>query len=274
MRVATAIDVIVLAGDRGTDDPLAKSAGVTGKTLVPVAGQPMLTRVLSGIAGWQGLNRILLVAPFGQDYQSAVDAAGLAADRLLWLEPAGSPSQSVAKALAAADRTRPVLLATGDHPLLSHEWMDQLLSVNGDADLQAGLVDWEAVMRRFPGSRRTRYRFSDRAICGTNLFVFRSQKADAVVRRWRQVEQDRKRPWRIVSLLGWANLARYLAGRLGLHEAFSALSDRLNVDIRPVLLDDPLCAVDVDSIADLQLVEQVIAEREQARGQAERGQAC
>jgi CTP:molybdopterin cytidylyltransferase MocA len=270
MKPVAAIDVIVLAGDRGPDDPLAKAAGVTGKTLVPVSGQPMLTRVLDALAGWPGLNRILLVASCNQAYRSAVDTSSIAADQLVWVEPAGSPSQSVAKALAAADRAHPVMLTTGDHPLLSHQWLDQLLSADPNADLQVGLVDWAAVMQRFPGSRRTRYRFSDRSICGTNLFVFRSEKADAVVRRWRQVEQDRKRPWRIVSLLGWANLARYLAGKLALNAAFVALSTRLNVDIRPVLLDDPLCAVDVDSAADLKLVEQVFLERRQA----ERGRAC
>ncbi|MFU8832926.1 MAG: NTP transferase domain-containing protein, partial [Wenzhouxiangella sp.] len=193
-----------------------------------------------------------------------VDAAALAAVQLVWIEPADSPSQSVAKALAAADRTRPVLLATGDHPLLSHQWVDQLLAADSGADLQVGLVDWNAVMQRFPGSRRTRYRFSDRSICGTNLFVFRSEKADVVIGRWRQVEQDRKRPWRIVSLLGWTNLARYLAGRLSLDEAFDALSVRLKVTVGPTLLNDPLSAVDVDSAADLELVGQVIEERERS----------
>ncbi|MFU8833090.1 MAG: nucleotidyltransferase family protein, partial [Wenzhouxiangella sp.] len=200
MKMASPVDVIVLAGDRGPGDPLATAAGVAGKTLVPVAGQAMLTRVLRCLVGWPGTNRVLLVAPSSPDYVAAVDAAALAAGQLVWIEPAGSPSQSVAKALAAADRTRPVLLATGDHPLLSHQWFDQLLAANSNADLQVALVDWKAVIERFPGSRRTRYRFSDRSICGTNLFIFRSEKADVVVGRWRQVEQDRKRPWRIVSL--------------------------------------------------------------------------
>jgi hypothetical protein len=66
------------------------------------------------------------------------------------------------------------------------------------------------------------------------------------------------------SLLGWANLARFLAGRLALDPAFEALSRSVGVRVRPVLLDDPLAAVDVDSPADLALVEQVLAERGQS----------
>jgi CTP:molybdopterin cytidylyltransferase MocA len=258
------IDVIVLAGDRGPGDPLAVDAGVVGKTLVPVRGEAMLVRVLRTIAGWQRLHRLILVAPDSPDYRQAVAGTGLEPGRLVWVTPAASLSQSVTAALAATEGRRPVLMTTADHPLLSLGWFEQLLAGETEADLNVGLADWAGVMQRFPGSRRTRYRFSDASICGTNLFLFRHRLADSVLKTWQEVEQQRKRPWRIVSLLGWANLARFLAGRLALDPAFEALSRSVGVRVRPVLLDDPLAAVDVDSPADLALVEQVLAERGQS----------
>jgi CTP:molybdopterin cytidylyltransferase MocA len=259
-----AIDVIVLAGDRGPGDPLAVQAGVGGKTLVPVDGRAMLTRVVDTLAQWPRLARLILVAPNDSAYRRAVSDTGLAQDRLVWIEPAGSLSQSVRLALGAAGERRPVVMATADHPLLQLAWIERLLQAEAKADLLIALADWAAVMARFPGSRRTRYRFSDASICGTNLFLFQTGHADAVLDTWQRVEQERKRPWRIVSLLGWANLARFLSGRLALATAFEALSDSLGLEVRPVLLDDPLAAVDVDTPADLALVEQVLSERRPA----------
>jgi GTP:adenosylcobinamide-phosphate guanylyltransferase len=44
------LSAIVLAGSRGPDDPVARAAGLQHKALVPVAGVPMLQRVLDTLA--------------------------------------------------------------------------------------------------------------------------------------------------------------------------------------------------------------------------------
>ncbi len=261
MNDRDAIDVIVLAGDRGPGDPLARAAGVSGKTLVPVAGRAMLTRVLDTLSAWPGCGRIILLSPGAPDYLAAIDCSRVDADRLLRVDPEPSPSQSVAAAIAAAqvsDRER-LMLVTADHPLLRHAWLDRMAPDGvGARDFRVGVVDWALVAERFPDNRRTRYRFSDRSICGTNLFEFSAAAGRSLVASWRTVEQQRKRPWRIVALLGWANLGRYLTGRLDMASAFGALSDRLGIGLAPVSIDDPLAAVDVDSPADLALVEPLL----------------
>ncbi len=255
------LDVIVLAGDRGSHDPLASHAGVAGKTLVEVGGQPMLLRVLETLSAWSRLGRVVVVAPETPQHRAALDSIDFATVNMARIAPESSPSRSVAAALEACRRERPVLLVTADHPLLDTGWLDQLLQADRHADLTVGLVEYQAVMKRFPGSRRTRYRFRDTSICGTNLFAFHTIRADAVVALWRQIEQQRKRPWRIVSMLGWGMLGRYLSGRLTLSDALEALSDKTGARIGACLLDDPLSAVDVDSPEDLALVEQVIDSR-------------
>lgn len=258
------VDVVVLAGDRGPGDPLATDAGVRGKALVPAAGTALLTRVAQVLSSWRLLGRLIVVAPDHADYRAAIAAAGFdPSSAVTWLVPEPSLSASVRVGLAAAGSPTRLLL-TADHALLDPAWLDDLLAAaarHPKAAVLVGVADWAAVMARFPGSRRTRYRFRDRSICGTNLFVLRASGADRLLRVWAGVEQQRKRPWRIVSLLGWGNLAQYMAGRLSLNEAFGALSSRLNIDIAPVLIDDPLSAVDVDTTADLRLVESVLIER-------------
>lgn len=259
-----AVDRIVLAGDRRRGDPLAVAAGVAGKALVPVAGRPMLSHVTRTLTAWSRKGQVIVVAPDSEAYRRAADAgAPGAADRLVRVAPGRSLTDSVRQALSRV-RSKRCLLLTADHVLLDQAWLEQLLAADASraATLTVGLADWHQVMARFPGSRRTRYRFSDFAACGTNLFLLNDQRgAQSILGHWQQVEQQRKKPWRIVSLLGWGNLSRYLAGRLSVDAAFSALSGRLGTQVRPVRVADPLAAVDVDNAADLALVEQILAER-------------
>lgn len=259
------VDRIVLAGDRRGGDPLAVAAGVAGKALVPVAGRPMLTHVIQTLSAWSRKGQVIVVAPDSEAYRGAADAGAPGeVDRLVRVAPGRSLTDSVGQALSRV-RSRRCLLLTADHVLLDPAWLEQLLAADASpaATLTVGLADWHQVMARFPGSRRTRYRFSDFAACGTNLFLLddRGGGAESILRQWQQVEQQRKKPWRIVSLLGWGNLSRYLAGRLSVDDAFLALSERLGTRVRPVRVADPLAAVDVDNAADLALVEQVLAER-------------
>jgi len=262
------IDVIVLAGDRGRDDPLAVAAEVAGKALVPVAGVPMLTRVLASLGRWQRLGRLILVAQERDDYRAAVADAGFDSRiDLRWMKPAASLIDSVETALSATASECRILL-TADHALLRTRWLDDLLgrAMNHPAALSVGLADWHSVMRRFPNSRRTRYRFRDASVCGTNLFVLKNDPDVLnILYTWRKAEQNRKKPWRIVSLLGWSNLGLYLSGRLTLERAFSALSARVGCAVQPVAMDDPLTAVDVDTPADLELVERVLRADEDQR---------
>ena len=92
------MNIIVLAGDRGPDDPLALQARVAGKTLVPVAGTAMLTRVLKTLSEWERLGQVVVVAPGLADYQQAIKAAELGSI-VEQVAPESSPSQSVAARL-------------------------------------------------------------------------------------------------------------------------------------------------------------------------------
>lgn len=253
--------VIVLAGDRGPGDPLAAAGGVAGKVLVEISGKPMLTYVMEAVSKFVVDGRILIVCPNGPAY---LEAADVGRDYKL-IEPASGPAASALAALEHLESDVPVLLVTGDHPLLQPAWLEQFASTARDsgADAVVGLVDHARIVERFPSSRRTRYRFSDVSVCGTNLFFFASSHGRRIVEYWYAFEADRKKPWRIVRRLGLWNLLRYLIGALSLAGALESLSRRSGVRLEAVMVNAPEAAVDVDSPADLALATEIIDERKQ-----------
>jgi GTP:adenosylcobinamide-phosphate guanylyltransferase len=267
---AVPLNVVVLAGDRGPDDPLCLAAGVPAKALVPVGGRRVLDRVLDALDSLPPGGARIISGPAAAALATVPDLADrLRADHWQWLAPAESPATSALAALAQAPAGAPLLLTTGDHALLTpailaefHRGAERQRSAG--AELAVGFVPLERVMARFPGARRTALRFRDVEVCTCNLFALLAPPAARVIDLWRQVERDRKQPWRIVRLLGPLTLIRFLLRRVTLAEALDRLGRVAGARIHAVLLDEPEAAVDVDSVADWELVEEVVAARERA----------
>jgi len=76
---------------------------------------------------------------------------------------------------------------------------------------------------------------------------------------WRSVEQDRKKAWRVLSLLGPVTLLCIVLRLVSLAEVMKQLSERLRLNAIAVQLSDPLAGVDVDKPADHALVEAILA---------------
>jgi GTP:adenosylcobinamide-phosphate guanylyltransferase len=252
-----AFAAVVLAGERapGTD-PLARAAGVASKVLVPVGGRPVIERVLEAIETAAVVDARWLAGPARSTVErhaplyERVDAG-----RWRWLAPMDSPASTALTALHAIG-PRPVLVTTADHAWLRGEIVDHFAraALESGADVAIGFARLDDVRARFPDTRRTGWRFRDGAFSGCNLFAFLTPRASAAADLWRNFEKDRKRPWRIVAALGPGLLLRYLSGGLSLADGLAALGRRADCRIAPVVLPYPEAAVDVDSVADWELV--------------------
>ena len=65
----------------------------------------------------------------------------------------------------------------------------------------------------------------------------------------------------MIQILGWMAVLRYLMGRLSLAEALDRISSRMGFKAGAVIMPYVEAAVDVDSVSDLELVKQIVAER-------------
>lgn len=258
----TAFGAVVLAGDRGADEPVAMAAGVACKALAPVAGIPMVLRVLDALEASDHVDRVVLCGPSPQIMAAAgVLSARLVPGRLDWIPAADSPSASAAAGLAALGPHTPALVTTADHPLLRSQLVDALVTeaLASGADAVVGLVAHRTVAAAFPGVQRTVLRLREGGYCGTNLFAFPTAAGRRAVDYWHRVEAQRKHPWRVVAgLLGPRALLAYGLGRLTLPQAMERLSIRLGVRVAAVPLEWPEAGVDVDSVVDLQIAEKTL----------------
>ncbi len=238
------MNVLVLAGRRGGEDPVARMAGVTHKAMAPVAGTPMLHRVVATLRSALPGARIVVAI----DQPTGFDAVPVGA----------TPCLTVQGALEGG-LVPPLLITTADHPLLTPAMVAHFLaSIPPGADAAVALASRQTIMARYPQTRRTWWHFREIDVSGCNLFYLGTERASRLVAFWRQLEQDRKRPFAMVRHLGWLTLLRFALGRLSLAEALHRLS--LIAGAKAMAVDMPFAeaAIDVDKPDDLALAERLL----------------
>lgn len=259
---------IVLAGDRGPDDPVASASGVACKALALVGGRPMVLRVLDALDASPLIGQRILCGCSSRLLGSSAELDGLIADgRVSWVENEPSPSLSARAALDAVPVDRPALVTTADHALLTSRMVDHFCgrAVETGCDVVAGLARADMVMAAFPEGRRTITRLADGGYCGCNLFAFLTPRARNAAVFWRRVEEQRKHPLKIVRTLGILSVLRYLCGRLTLEQGLERFSALMDARAGAVWMPDAEAAVDVDKLEDVRLVESILARQARAR---------
>lgn len=251
--------VFVLAGARASGDALAEAHGVPSKAHIKIAGRSMISRVLEAVSESEHTDGITVIGLEGHQKLSSDETW----PSVTHVDAADGPAASVSRALNADPWSRPVLVTTCDHALLSAAMIDAFLSgsIASQAELTVGLARRADIEARYPDVARTYLRFGDGAYSSCNLFCLNAPAAQQVVEFWRSAEQDRKRPWRIAWRFGVIAALRILIGRPGIEQVFAIVSRRLGVEIRPVILPFAEAAIDVDTAADLALVERILLER-------------
>lgn len=247
---------IVLAGQRPGTDGLAAHFGVQLKALIPVGGQPMLTRVLRTLRNSPHIGDIIVLGQDVEALRAAVDAGGGAT----LVQSNDGISLSVKKQMETIGFASPVLVTTADHPLLTGEMIAQFLD-EASGDVAVAMVEREVMLARFPDAKRTWLRFSDGAWSGANLFALMSPKATVALDLWAEAERDRKKAWKLFLHFGVWLAVRALTRTIGLRTALAEAGRRLDVEVRLVPMSDPVAAIDVDKLSDHILAEDILARR-------------
>jgi CTP:molybdopterin cytidylyltransferase MocA len=262
VRSASPRCALLLAGSRGPEDSVARHAGLSHKVLVPVGGRPMMSRVIETLRA-AGMERILVcIDPEILRSADAETREVMAGADIRIVPPAASPSASVKRALESKEVTWPLLVTTGDHPLLTPAMIEHFCrAAPADADFVVGLARASVIRQQQPESIRTFYRFREDGYSGCNLFLMRGPAVVALVEFWSKLEAHRKKPWRLIAAIGPLTLIRFALGRLTLGAALARLSGIVGVHIAAADLPFAEAAIDVDKPEDLRLANEILARR-------------
>ncbi len=248
---------VILAGSRPEGDPLARSMMVGHKALLPVAGEPMVLRPLRALLGSPEIDDVVVLTQNPADLRSVIPHDA----RVVLRASQTTIASTIAELVASGDARFPLLVTTADHALLNEQMINEFTREADGADLAIGFVERKPLISRFPDAKRTWIGFRGGRYSGANLFAFGSKRVLPAIERWRSVERDRKKGWRVLSALGPALLIGAIFKLRTLHQTARAIGRRLGIDARAIQMSDPLAAVDVDKAEDHALVEAILAGR-------------
>lgn len=251
MAVVSRWSALLLAGSRPRGGPDAMG----NKALLVVGGVPMLLRPLGALLDSPLIEKVCVLA---QDLDALRPV--LPQDpRVELRQSRGTIAGTIAGLIDEQALQYPVLVTTADHALLDAAMIAEFIAQAEGADLAIGLVERETMMRRFPSSKRTWIGFKGGHYSGANLFALGSAKVARVIDRWRGVEQDRKKGWRVLAALGPTLLLGAVLRLRTLDESMAAVGRKLGLTACAIQMSDPKAAIDVDKPADLELVEAILA---------------
>jgi GTP:adenosylcobinamide-phosphate guanylyltransferase len=248
------LTAIVLAGSRPGRDEFAAQFGTDMKALVPIAGEPMVRRPVRALLASDRIGRVVVLS-------QAPDriAAVVPSDQLVSFRQSGATIAETILALCDDPETQwPLVVTTADHALLDRAMVDQIADQSSDADVAIGVVRRRNLLARLPETERTWLKFRGGAYTGANLFVLSSPAVRPAVELWRSVEQDRKKAWRVMSLLGPGILLSAALRLISLDQVLAQLGRKVGLKVKAVRLSNPLAGVDVDKPADHTLVEAIL----------------
>lgn len=247
--------VIILAAGRGPDDPMAKAFGVAHKCTLPLNGKPMLEWVLAALRKTQIQKPFVVVIDDAKVLPQIHDIEILPAE--------GSAPASAISAIKHIG-SYPILVTTGDHPLLTPEMINFVLQqseANG-ADVSVGLATSETITAEYPETKRTYFNLGGTRVSGCNLFIITSPKGLMIFERWQHLERNRKKPWKLVAAFGLLPIVWFAFGMLTPDRAFGYMSKRLGLKVAPVFLPFAEAAIDVDKPSDHALAERILRQRQ------------
>jgi GTP:adenosylcobinamide-phosphate guanylyltransferase len=246
---------VVLAGARPGRDEFAESFGTDLKALIPVGSEPMVRRPVRALLASEAVGRILVLSQAPERIAAVLPQDGRVEVKL----SQGTIAETMLGLNEDEDTEWPLLVTTADHALLDAGMVDEFAREAAGADIAIGLVERKNLLGRLPQTRRTWLKFRGGAYTGANLFALKSPAVRPAIELWRSVEQDRKKAWRVMSVLGPAVLLCVALRWVSLDEVLAQLSGRLGLDVKAVRLSNPLAGVDVDKSEDHALVEAILA---------------
>lgn len=244
------VPAVVLAGGRASAE-LAEAGGSEHRALAEIHGRPMAAYVVSALRGTRSVGEIVVVGPpeCGQlDANRLIPSdAGIVGNVLAGLEACDAPV---------------ALIITADIPLVTPEAIEEFVAAGlaSGAAFCYGAVPRTAYQRQLPQLKRTWVRLREGVFTGGNLALVRREAVAPARQLLTTAVEARKRPWKLIGLLGWRALVLGVR-RLSLRDIEARAAQLLGGPCAILITEHASLGADVDKPADLAAAREILGVR-------------
>jgi hypothetical protein len=218
----------------------------------------MLSRVLRALKDTPAIGQIVVSIESETLLRSVPDSSGAR-----FAPSRATLADSVLAAVATLENPWPLLITTADNALHTPEMLTHFCraSAAAPADVTVAMTPASVILGRYPTGLRAFHRFKDGDASGCNLYGLRDPRALTAVRAFAGGGQFGKKPWRIVRAFGVSTFVLHMLRRLTLDEAMTRIGCGFGLKAEAVALPFAAAPIDIDSVADLRLAEEILRER-------------
>ena len=264
-------DIFITAGyDPDKADPLLTAAGVDHKSLVPVAGKPMIWHVVRAFLESGRVGEIVIIGlgpEHGLDF--GVPVHYVPNQPSLW----ASQNAGVRRLREINPTDRLIIGTTADIPLITGKVINEF--IDGcqpyDRGLYWGIVP-EAVMEKgFPNSKRSYLTLREGRFCSGDLYLGKVSTAEKVQEKMWGFIENRKSVVRQLLLLGPVTILRFFFRRLAIDDMLGVVQRVLGITGGPVILPFAEAGMDVDKPFQWEQVKEYLARHPAHPANGEKG---
>jgi len=248
------LDAVVTAGGiPQPDEPLYPFTQGGSKSMLDIAGKPMIQWVLDALGSAQTIGNVVVV---GLDTSS-----GLNCKKPLYFVPnQGRMLDNFRAGVRKAQEINPNLeytvFASSDIPSLTAEMVDWVVNnaMQTRDDIYYNVITRQVMEKRFPGSKRTYTHLKGMDVCGGDINVVRAAIASDESDIWEKISDARKSPAKQAALIGYDTLILLLLGQLTIEKVIAKVAGKLKVHGRGMVCPYAEAGMDVDKPHQLEIM--------------------
>jgi len=255
------MDIIITAGGiPRPKHPIYKYTQGKPKALLDIAGKPMIQWVLDAISEAKSVGHVAVVGLDGSVELSCKKPMSVIPNHYNMVENLRAGARKI---LELNPSTEYVMTCTSDIPMVTPEAFDWIVEHHAQMsrhEFYMTMIPKEAMMERFPGSKRRTERFTDIEARGADIMVvepriiLQNGIADTL-------KQLRHNTLNQLMFVGFDTLLLISLRRLDLAGFTKRLAKKHGLDWSPLLCPFPEIAMDVDFPKELELARRVLSKQ-------------
>lgn len=245
------VDAVILAGAPNTGK-LRDVNSEEWEANISIHGKPMIDYVLEALLDAEKVDAIVVVGP--------AELKSKLPDSVRFVLAGNTISENIFLSLDALEQKNKIMVITSDIPFIHAEAIDDFIKrcLELKGEVFYPLISKEANEQVYPNNIRTYFTLKEGTFTGGNLIIATPEAIHNS--RWiiDKVIAERKKPWKIVKILGFMFILKFITRQLSLHEIELRASEILGYSGILIISPYPELGTDIDKPSDLSLAKQMI----------------